>query len=113
MFRTAAIALALLAAPPALACKMADAQAYAAAAETVKQAEGAKATFSVDGMHCGDCSNKITTALTAVDGVLAAAVDYQSGETVVAFDTSKTNADALLSAIKGSGFKATKVENKT
>lgn len=106
------ISLALFLSVDAFACPMADAAAYAAAAQEVKNAEGNKATFKVAGMHCGDCSTKVVTALKAVDGVQAAAVDYQTGEAVVAFDASKTNAELLLAAISGTGFAAEKVEKQ-
>ena len=51
-------------------------------------------------------SAKVATALKGVDGVLAAAVDYQTGEAVVAFDGQKTDAAALLAAITETGYTA-------
>lgn len=97
----------LLLATPALACPMADKADYEAAAEKVQAAEGTKLVLAVEGMHCGACSEKIVAALTAIDGVVAAAADYQTGETKVAVDASKVKAEALLAAIKGVGFTAT------
>lgn len=107
MVRSLALAAALLFSSSALACPMADAAAFTEAAAKVEQASGAKATFAVTGMHCGSCSEKVSKALIAVPGVTAAAVDYQTGRVVVAYDAQKANKAAMLEAITKSGFKAT------
>lgn len=96
---------ALLLATPALACPMADAAAFAAAAEKVEAAKGAKATLMIEGMHCGDCSEKIAAKLQSLEGVLAAAADYQTGKTVVAFDDAKIDEAKLRKAIEETGYK--------
>ena len=88
------------------ACPMADAQAAAEAKAKVEAAEGTKVSFKVDGMTCGDCSSKVTSALEAIDGVYAAAVDYQKGTAMIAFDAEKVDADALKKAIVETGYKA-------
>ena len=91
------------------ACPMADAAAYKAAVQEVKATKGTHVAFNIAGMSCGDCSMKINKAINKVDGVTASAVDYQTGEARVAFDSSKTSEDAILAAIQGTGFKAKKV----
>jgi len=106
MIRIALAALALSLAVPADACPMADAAAFAEAAAEVESAEGTKVSFTVDGMSCGSCSTKVVEALNKLDGVFAAAVDYQSGKAVIAYDDKKTNADSLLKAIADTGFEA-------
>lgn len=106
MVRSLAFAAALLMSSSALACPMADAAAFTEAAAKVEQASGKKATFAVTGMHCGSCSDKVSKALIAVPGVTAAAVDYQTGKVVVAYDDQKANTQAMLDAITKSGFKA-------
>ncbi len=88
------------------ACPMADAEAAAAARAKVEAAEGDKVTFSVEGMSCGSCSAKITATLEGVEGVVAAAVDYQEGTAVVAYDAAKVDQDKLLAAITDLGFAA-------
>ena len=95
---------------PADACPMADAAAYKAAAQQVKATKGTHVAFNVTGMSCGDCSEKINTAIKAIDGVMASAVDYQTGEARVAFDAKKTDEAAILAAIHGTGFKAKKAK---
>jgi len=104
------LSVALLFSVDAFACPMADAAAYQTALQEVKATEGTQLAFKVDGMHCGDCSNKVIAALKGVDGVKAAAVDYQTGEAIVSIDAEKTNADALLAAISELGYAAAPAE---
>jgi len=92
------------------ACPMADAAAYKADVQKVESAQGTQLAFSIKGMSCGSCSEKINTALMSVEGVVASAVDYQTGEAKVAFDASKTDEQALMAAIQGTGFKAKKAK---
>ena len=106
--RTILFSLALLVSVDAYACPMADAAAYQTARQEVTATEGSHLAFSVDGLTCGDCSDKVTAALKGIDGVKAAAVDYQTGETIVSIDASKTNADALVKAIAKLGYTAQK-----
>lgn len=106
MIRTTMITAALLLSAPAFACPMADAAAFAEAAEAVKKADGTHVSLMVEGMHCGSCSEKITAALNGIDGVKASAADYQTGRTEVAIDVKKVKVDALIAKISELGFKA-------
>ena len=72
---------------------MADAAAFQAAAK-VAATEGAHASFILNGMTCGSCSTKVAKHLNGVDGVLASAVDYQTGKVEIAFDNTKLDAKA-------------------
>jgi copper chaperone len=110
VLRNFVLASALLFAAPALACPMADAAAFAEAAEKVKASDGTKLTLSVEGMSCGDCSEKLTAALQKVKGVVAAAADYQTGRTEISYDADKTAVDALIAEVAKLGYKA-KVAN--
>ena len=74
---------------------MADAAAFQEAAAKVAATEGAHASFVIDGMTCGSCSTKVATHLNGVDGVLASAVDYQTGKVEVAFDSTKIDTKKL------------------
>jgi copper chaperone len=87
-------------------CAMADAAAAAEAKTKVEASEGSKAEFKVDGMTCGGCTEKVVAALQGVDGVFAAAVDYQAGTASVAYDPAKVDEAKLLEAINGTGFAA-------
>ena len=107
MFRALVLSVSLFASAPVLACPIADAAAYQAALDQVNQATGEKASFQVAGMTCGSCSGKVVKALEGIEGVIAAAVDYQTGKANVAFDSAKTNPDALIAIIQKTGFEAT------
>ena len=110
-FACALFAILFVAAPfvvsPAAACPMQDAQAYQQAAEKVDASEGTKVVLNVEGMSCGSCSDKLTKELTALEGVNAAAVDYQTGEARIAFVEGTTDVAAGIKAIEAAGFTAT------
>ena len=115
MLRSAFVAAALLFAalsfaPAALACPMADAAAFAEAQAAVQSAAGTKVALTVEGLHCGDCSTKVSAALKGIEGVVAVAVDHQSGRAEIAYDAKKTTVDALLKAVTDTGYKAQKAE---
>ncbi|MEC8276865.1 MAG: heavy-metal-associated domain-containing protein [Myxococcota bacterium] len=107
MFRYVFLAAGLFYAQSAIACPMADAAAFAEAAAKVAQAEGTKATYKIEGMTCGSCSEKVATVVNAVEGVLLSAVDYQTGRIEIAFDSQKTNLAKLEAALAGTGYKIT------
>lgn len=62
------------------------------------------ASITVNGMKCGGCENTINTALTAIDGVLAAKASHQANKVDVEFDPAKTNQEAIEDAIEDAGF---------
>jgi copper chaperone CopZ len=100
------LGVALLVATPALACPMADASAYQTAVEKVHAASGTKVALVVEGMHCGSCAEKVMAKLSSLPGVTAAASDFQTGSTEVAYDAKKVKTSTMLSAIAELGFKA-------
>lgn len=116
MSRSLFLALGLLFATPAFACgdgncdkahcKMKSTEEVASAMARVEAAQGAKLTITVKGMRCGACSDKVTSALAAVEGVHAAAVSQAEGRARVAYDAGKVEANELVSAIRALGFEA-------
>jgi mercuric transport protein len=70
-------------------------------------ARDATATFAVKGWHCSGCSNRTAAALKKVDGVKKVDTDADKGQVFVAFDDSKTSAQALANVIKDAGYEAT------
>lgn len=60
----------------------------------------------VQGMSCSKCSDKITAALNAIDGVKVKAVSHKGGKAVVDIDPSKSSRSAVVKAITAAGFKA-------
>lgn len=86
---------------------------HTAATVDVSKAEGTQLALAITGMHCGNCSSKITEALTKADGVNAASVDHESGLAQIAFDAEKTNAKALMKVVSSAGdFKVKVAEPK-
>ena len=62
------------------------------------------ATYTISGMSCGHCLNRVNTALSKVDGITGQQV--QIGSARVEFDPSKTSADQIAQAISKAGYPA-------
>jgi copper chaperone CopZ len=60
--------------------------------------------LSIEGMHCGACVRRVTTALAGVAGVQVGSVEVGSAK--LAFDPAKTNAQEIAAAVNGIGFAA-------
>ncbi len=61
-------------------------------------------TLAIEGMHCGACVRRVTTALEKMDGVEVVQVDI--GSAVVRFTGSEPEEARILDAIERIGFKA-------
>ena len=107
MFRSLIFSTLFLVSTPSFACPMADAAAFAKAAEAVQQSDGAKASFKLEGLTCGTCSDKVQTELGAIKGIILTAVDYQSGRVEIAYDSKTTSVQKIESALQKTGFKIT------
>lgn len=73
-------------------------------AKACKIEEGAT-FFSVSGMTCSACSDKVTKALGSVEGVAVQQVCFKSGSVVVKIDPAKATKDQVTKAITDTGFK--------
>ncbi|WP_348269311.1 heavy-metal-associated domain-containing protein [Edaphobacter paludis] len=60
--------------------------------------------LSIDGMHCGACVSRVTTALKGVEGVEVGTVDVGSASLV--FDPAKTSIEKITAAVDRIGFSA-------
>jgi len=60
--------------------------------------------LSIEGMHCGACVRRVTTALQAVPGVQVGAVEV--GLAKLAFDPEEATAQEIAAAVDGIGFPA-------
>jgi mercuric ion binding protein len=67
-----------------------------AATQTVK--------LSVPGMTCAACPITVKKALSKVDGVSKADVDFDKREAVVTFDDAKTSVQKLTKATEDAGY---------
>ena len=63
-----------------------------------------KLTLSIDGMHCGGCVRRVTTALERVTGVEVGSVEVGSAQMV--FDSSRSGPDEIAAAVNRIGFSA-------
>ncbi|HEV3052660.1 MAG TPA: heavy metal translocating P-type ATPase, partial [Longimicrobium sp.] len=77
------------------------------AGHTAPQAVGTKVTIPVSGMTCAACSGRVQRALEKQPGVNAAAVNLMLKNATVEFDPAATSADALVQAIRSTGYDAT------
>jgi Cu+-exporting ATPase len=66
-----------------------------------------KTQLSITGMHCASCANILTKALTKIDGVQEATVNYSTERAVVRYDSQKVDVPAFINAIKAKGYNAT------
>lgn len=64
----------------------------------------ASATYIVTGMTCSNCSDKVKTTLSAVEGVTVQKVCHKSGHVAVNIDEKKTNKAAVQAAIASTGY---------
>jgi len=61
-------------------------------------------SIKVNGMKCGGCENTVSTAVSAIDGVLSVKASHQDKQVDVEFDPAKTDLDELEDAITDAGF---------
>ena len=66
----------------------------------------ARVNLSVSGMTCDHCRGRVETALKGVSGVYGVYVDLDGGLAEVDFDEAKTDASALVGAVKSAGYEA-------
>ncbi|MFN3545170.1 MAG: mercury resistance system periplasmic binding protein MerP [Thiobacillus sp.] len=64
-------------------------------------------TLAVPGMSCAACPITVKKALSKVDGVTRAEVDYATRQAVVTFDDAKTNVASLTRATAEAGYPST------
>ena len=66
--------------------------------------------LSIQGMHCGGCASKVSTALKSVPGTNVEEVAVGSAR--VSFDPRKTSTAALIGVVDHLGFRATAAPSK-
>ena len=63
-----------------------------------------KLTLSIEGMHCGGCVRRVTSALERVKGVEVGSVEVGSAQ--MDFDPKEASADEIATAVNRIGFSA-------
>jgi copper chaperone len=61
-------------------------------------------TLSIEGMHCGGCVHRVTTALQGVDGVKVGSVEVGSAQ--MTFDANQASAEEIAATVNRIGFSA-------
>ena len=64
-------------------------------------------TLAVPGMTCPVCPVTVKKALTRVDGVTRAEVNFDKRQAVVTYDDAKTNVETLTKATADAGYPST------
>lgn len=70
-------------------------------------ATGKTVTLSVPGMDCPVCPITVKKALTKVDGVTNAEVNFDKRQATVTYDDARTSVEALTKATRDAGYPAT------
>ena len=60
--------------------------------------------FEVIGMTCGGCEAHIEHAVHELEGIFEVKASFQDANTIVKFDSSTTNLEAVLTAIKSTNY---------
>jgi Cu+-exporting ATPase len=63
-------------------------------------------TLTVEGMTCAACQSRVQRALQAAPGVIDATVNLMLGNAAIAFDSTRTSAEALIAAVEATGYGA-------
>jgi len=70
-----------------------------------RSAKLAKVQYTVSGLSCGACEEKLTQAVAKLDGVSEPSACAKSGKASMAIDAKKVKDAQLVAAIEGAGFK--------
>jgi P-type Cu+ transporter len=68
--------------------------------------------FSIEGMHCASCVDKIESALQSTEGVLSAAVNFASHEATVTYDPALISPKEIPPIVRKLGYKAQAVQGE-
>jgi len=67
--------------------------------------------IKIDGMTCGGCVASVYNATADIDGLDDISIELIDNQATVTFDDSKTNVEAIVSAIDDAGFDASVVRS--
>jgi len=103
LFRTVVLVSLLTGPALALACPGSE-----SAAADITAAPGTHLVLDVTGMTCGNCADRVTAAIQALDGVNAVSVNHETGKAEIAYDEAKLEEKTFIATIEGLDFKAKK-----
>ena len=67
--------------------------------------------IKIDGMTCGGCIASVYSATADIEGLDDISIELIDNQATVTFDDSKTDIEAIVSAIEDAGFDATAVQS--
>ena len=73
--------------------------------ETLAPSELATETFSIEGMTCASCANRVQRVLNNVEGVADAAVNLATEQATVRYAPDQTGHDDLIAAVAAAGYR--------
>ncbi len=68
--------------------------------------------IKIGGMHCVRCSKAVERALSSVDGVVEASVNFSTEKAYIKYDETKVTAKLLNKAVKGAGYSVVEDEEE-
>jgi mercuric ion transport protein len=60
--------------------------------------------LDIEGMVCTGCEETINHSVNKIDGVVEAKTSYKEGNSIIEFDTTKTNSDEIRAVIQSKGY---------
>lgn len=85
---------------------MSQPRATFSAAQPVNKQGDEQVSLALSGMHCASCALVIEKSLKKVPGVKQANVNFNAEKARVVFDSTQSNINALIEAVKSAGYKA-------
>lgn len=64
---------------------------------------------TIEGMTCDACQNHVDHAVNELAGIVSIETSYNKGNSIIAFDKTKTNQEEIKKAVESTGYEATKV----
>ncbi|MEI3062081.1 MAG: heavy-metal-associated domain-containing protein [Oscillospiraceae bacterium] len=61
-------------------------------------------SLKISDIDCAACVERLNRAISAVNGVRAAAVNYASGRALISYDEDETSIASIAAAVKKAGF---------
>ena len=75
-------------------------------AASLKEREGGKITFRIEGMSCVNCAQSIEKAFKGAAGIKSVAINFSLEKGFVEFDEALTDRQKILEIVKDAGYSA-------
>lgn len=78
----------------------------------VSQSNIEKHTLNVKGMTCAGCETHVESEVNKLDGILSVKASFESANTIVEYDKTKVDLNAITKAINSTGYEVLDTKNK-